>query len=90
MSAFGIISDKSGDFRKLCSKLGVEKLELFGSGAREDVVIEVDTRGVRASSCCPRAKWWIKKPSRSSAKSSAKRRQKDKKFGSSSFSVGGA
>ena len=36
MSAFGIISDKSGDFRKLCSKLGVEKLELFGSGAREE------------------------------------------------------
>lgn len=36
MSAFSIISEKSGDFKNLCRKLGVEKLELFGSGAREE------------------------------------------------------
>ena len=36
MSAFSIISEKSGDFNNLCRKLGVEKLELFGSGAREE------------------------------------------------------
>jgi len=36
MSAFGIISEKSGDFKNLCRTLGVQKLELFGSGAREE------------------------------------------------------
>ena len=36
MNAFGIISEKSRDFKNLCRNLGVQKLELFGSGARED------------------------------------------------------
>jgi len=36
MSAFSIISEKSGDFKNLCRNLGVQKLELFGSGARKD------------------------------------------------------